>query len=65
MTPDGSYEFLKMLFGMINSAATLKRAMKKLLHGLDKVEFYWGDISVHTHTWGVTSRRFEGCLEDY
>ena len=29
---DGSYEFLKMLFGMINSAATLKRAMKKLLH---------------------------------
>ena len=32
VTPDGSYEFLKMPFGMINSAATLKRAMKKLLH---------------------------------
>ena len=29
VTPDGSYEFLKMPFGMINSAATLKRAMKK------------------------------------
>ena len=40
-----------MPFGMINSAATLKRAMKKLLHGLDNVEFYWDDILVHTCTW--------------
>ena len=51
VTPDGSYEFLKMPFGMINSAATLKRAMKKLLNGLDNVEFYWDDILVHTRTW--------------
>ena len=51
VTPDGSYEFLKMPFGMINYAATLKRAMKKLLHGLDNVEFYWDDILVHTRTW--------------
>ena len=51
VTPDGSYEFLKMPFGMINSAATLKRAMKKLLHGLDNVEFSWDDILVHTRTW--------------
>ena len=46
--PDGSYEFLKMPFGMINSAATFK---KKLLHGLENVEFYWDDILVHTRTW--------------
>ena len=51
VTPDGSYEFLKMPFGMMNSAATLKRAMKKLLHELDNVEFYWDDILVHTRTW--------------
>ena len=50
VTPDGSYEFLKMPFGMINSAATLTRAMKKLLHGLDNVEFYGDDILVHTCT---------------
>ena len=49
--PDGSYELLKMPFGMINSAVTLKRAMKKLLHGLDNIEFYWDDILVHTCTW--------------
>ena len=48
--PDGSYEFLKMPFGMINSAATLKRAMKKLRQGLNNVEFYWDDILIHTRT---------------
>ena len=51
VTPDGSYEFLKMPFGMINSAATLKRAMKKLIKDLDNVDFYWDDILVHTCTW--------------
>ena len=50
-TPEGSYEFLKMTFGMINSAATLKRAMKKLIEGLDDVDFYWDDILVHTRKW--------------
>ena len=44
VTPDGSYEFLKMTFGLINSAATLKRAMKKLIEDLDDVDFYWDDI---------------------
>ena len=51
VTPDGSYEFLKMPFGMVNSAATLKRGMKKLLRGMKNVEFYWDDILVHTRTW--------------
>ena len=51
VTPDGWYEFLKMPFGMVNSAATLKRGMKKLLEGMKNVEFYWDDILVHTHTW--------------
>ena len=51
VTPDGSYEFLKMPFGMVNFAATLKRGMKKLLKGMKNVEFYWDDILVHTRTW--------------
>ena len=51
VTPDGSHEFLKMPFGMINSAATLKRAMKKLIEDLDYIDFYWDDILVHTRTW--------------
>ena len=51
VTPDGSYEVLKMPFEMINSAATLKRAMKKLREDLDDVDFYRDDILVHTRTW--------------
>ena len=52
--PDGSYEFLKMLFGMINSAATLKRAMKKLLEDLANVDFYWDDhIGSHSYVGGT------------
>ena len=51
VTHNGSYEFLKMPFGMINSVAKLKRAMKKLIEDLDDVDFYWDDILVHTRTW--------------
>ena len=51
VTPDGSYEFLKMPFGMVNSAATLVRAMRKLLAGLDNVDSYIDDIVIHTRTW--------------
>ena len=36
---------------MINSVATLTRAMEKLIEDLDDVGFYWDDILVHTRTW--------------
>ena len=51
VTPDGTYEFLRMPFGMKNSGATLKRGMKKLLKNMDGVVYYWDDILVHTKTW--------------
>ena len=51
VTSNGSYEFFKMAFGMVNSAATLKRGMRKLLKDMENVEFYWDDILVHTRTW--------------
>lgn len=44
MTPDGSYEFLQIPFGMIKSAATLRRAMKKLIEDLDDIDLYWNVI---------------------
>ena len=40
-----------MPFEIINSAATLKRAMKKLIEDLDDVDFYWDDILVHIRSW--------------
>ena len=51
LTPDGSYELLKMPFGMVNSATTLKRGMKKLIEDLEHVDFYWDNILVHTRSW--------------
>ena len=49
--PDGTYEFIKMLFGMVNSGATLARGMRKLIDDLDDVDNYVDDIIVHTETW--------------
>ena len=49
VTLDSSYEFLKMPFGMINLAATLKCAMKKLLGDLVDIDFYWDDIGSHPY----------------
>ena len=40
-----------MPFGMVNSAATLVRAMRKLLAGLENVDSYIDDILIHTRTW--------------
>ena len=50
-TPDGVYEFLPMPFGMVNSGATLTRAIRKLLRGMENVEHYVDDILIHTTTW--------------
>ncbi|WP_353805407.1 reverse transcriptase family protein [Acinetobacter baumannii] len=51
ITPDGTYECLRMPFGMVNSGATLKRRMRKMLKGMDNVVCYWLDLLVHTQTW--------------
>ncbi|GFR73156.1 Pol polyprotein [Elysia marginata] len=45
------YKFLRMHFGMMNSGATLTRAVKKLLCGMDNVVYYIDDLLVHTETW--------------
>ncbi|GFR93145.1 zinc finger protein [Elysia marginata] len=51
VTMDCHYEFLRMPFGMMNSGATLTRAFKKLLCGIDNVVDYIDDLLVHTETW--------------
>ena len=56
---NGTYEFLRMLFGLVNSAATLVKGLRKLLQGLEYANHYMDDIVVHTPTWGkhVTAHR--------
>ena len=50
-SPDGSYQFLRMPFGMVNSGATLMRAMRILLEGMENVEHVIDDILIHNVTW--------------
>ena len=51
ITPDGCYVFKRMPFGLMNSAATFNRMMRKLLNGLQHVDNYIDDICVHTDNW--------------
>ena len=48
---DGTYEFRKMLFGMMNTGAMLVRDPWKLLSGMYYVGSYIDDILVHTESW--------------
>jgi hypothetical protein len=43
VTHDGSYEFVRMPFGMMNSGATLVRGIRKLLDDLDEADSYIDD----------------------
>ena len=51
VTMDGTYEFMRMSFGMMNSGATLVRGVRKLLEGMKHVDSYVDDILIHTQTW--------------
>ena len=51
VTPDGTYEFLRMSFGMKNSGATLVRGMREVLSGMSGVESYIGDLIVFSSDW--------------
>ena len=50
ITHHGLFQFRTMPFGLVNSAATFSRVMRKLLKDLPNVENYTDDILVHTQT---------------
>ena len=50
VSPDGHYEWIRMTFGLINAGATLVRAMRQVLRGLDGVTFYMDDIIIFSNT---------------
>jgi hypothetical protein len=47
-TPDGHYEFLRLPFGLKNAPSDFSRIMHQVLGGLDFVEIYLDDITVHS-----------------
>jgi hypothetical protein len=51
ITPDGCYQFRRMPFGLVNSAATFNRMMRKMLTKCADISHYVDDILAHTVTW--------------
>ena len=51
VTPDGSYDFLMMPFGLLNSQSSYNKMMRKMLFGLLNIDHYVDDCLVHTETW--------------
>ena len=51
VTPKGSYCYLRMPFGLVNSAATFTSMMRLLLKGLNKSEHYIDDVLTHSLGW--------------
>ena len=63
VTPDGTYEFLRMPFGMKNSGATLVRGMREVLSGMSGVESYIDDLIVFSRDWETHLRTLEELLK--
>ena len=61
-TDQGTFTFLKMPFGLVNSGATFSRMMRKLLKGLDNVDNYVDGVIVHTQTWEQHLEALRGLL---
>ena len=51
ITPDGTYDFLRMPFGMKNSGATLVRGMRKILAEMNNVDSYIDDLIIRINDW--------------
>ena len=60
---NGTYEFLRMPFGLVTSAATLVRGLRKLLEGLKYADHYMDDIVIHTPTWRKHVAALRGVLK--
>ena len=67
ITEEGHYEFTRMLFGLINSGATLTKGLRRVLQGLENVDVYVDDIIIYNEEWGEhlqTVEKVLKCLQD-
>ena len=63
VVPSGCYRFIKMPFGLVNSAATFNRMMRMMLAGSKNVEHYVDDILCHDMTWNEHLRTLRSTFQ--
>ena len=66
VTPDGVYEFLRMPFGLKNSAASFNRLMRKVVGDIPGVGRFIDDIIVYSCSWETqmsTLRKVFNCFK--
>ena len=63
VTPDGTYEFLRMPFGIKNSGAILVRGMREVLSGMSGVESFIDDLIVFSSDWETHLQTLEELLK--
>ncbi len=51
ITPEGSYQFMKMSFGLVNATATYNRMMRKLLQSISSIDSFVDDALAHNQSW--------------
>ena len=51
VTPDGSYQFKRMPFGLVNATASFNRMMRKLLKNVPNSDSFVDDVLIHTNNW--------------
>ena len=47
----GCYQFKRMSFELMNTAATFNRVMRKMLDGVQNIEHFIDDVLTHAATW--------------
>ena len=62
MVNNGTCEFFRMPLGLVNSAPTLVRGLRKLPERLEYAKYYMNDIVLHTPTWGKHVTTLRGAL---
>lgn len=51
ITPDGSYQFRRMPFGLVNSTATFNRMMRRAMQGVQNADTFVDDLLGHNQNW--------------
>jgi hypothetical protein len=60
--PGGHYEFLRMPFGLMNSAATFNRLMRKVLGSIKGVQCFIDDVIIFSQTWSEHLKKIDEVL---